>query len=304
MDCLATSSAAASLIEQDEPAKPSSLQCPRRAVALSDPSERDRASGTLGNISLDDDEEAITTDDEYYDTRSETSSISSLRALESSFYQMPSASRHRASGTLGNIPLDDDEEAIMTDDEYYDARSETCSISSLRARKSSFYQIPSASRHRASGTLGNIPLDDDEEAIMTDDEYYDAPSETSSISSLRALESSFYQIASASRESLDSFLSILAPSLFETRKMNIRELAEYLQSKHRLSKTVILDMTTYHSPSVIFIKHMFVVLRVKQGHLEGWLRLDRRAEDPFSVSFLFSGMRGPAKDEVCHILFS
>src|SRR5258708_7182051 len=198
MDCLATSSAAASLIEQDEPAKPSSLQCPRRAVALSDPSERDRASGTLGNISLDDDEEAITTDDEYYDTRSETSSISSLRALESSFYQ----------------------------------------------------------------------------------------------------------IASASRESLDSFLSILAPSLFETRKMNIRELAEYLQSKHRLSKTVILDMTTYHSPSVILITHMFVVLRVKQGHREGWIRLDRRAEDPFRVSFLFSGMRGPVKDEVCHILFS
>src|SRR5258708_4001702 len=251
MDCLATSSAAASLIAQDEPAKPSSLQCPRRAVALSDPSERDRASGTLGNISLDDDEEAITTDDEYYDTRSETSSISSLRALESSFYQ-----------------------------------------------------IPSASRHRPSCTLGNIPLSDDEEPIMTDHEHYDDPSETSSISSLRALESSFYQIASASRESLDSFLSILAPSLFETRKMNIRELAEYLQSKHRLSKTVILDMTTYHSPSVIFIKHMFVVLRVKQGHLEGWLRLDRRAEDPFSVSFLFSGMRGPAKDEVCHILFS
>ena len=126
-------------------------------------------------------------------------------------------------------------------------------------------------------------------------------SETGSISS-RSLTSSFYRMASASRESLDSSLSMIFAPSSETGNVNIHQLALYLQSKHRLSKTVILGMATYHSSSII--KHMFVVLRLKQGHREGWLRLERRAEDPSSISFLFSGMRGPTKDEVCHILFS
>src|SRR5258707_1812354 len=159
----------------------------------------------------------------------------------------------------------------------------------------------SSTLDNASGTLVGIPGDDDVGSITTFDEQC---SETSSIFSSRTFKSSFCRMASASRESFDSFLSmVFAPSL-GTRNMNIHQLAQYLKSKHRLSKTVILDMTTFHSPSAILIKHMFVVLRLKQGHREGWVRLDRRAEDPFSVSFLFSGMRGPAQDEVCHILFS
>ena|SRR5258708_1806679 len=155
-----------------------------------------------------------------------------------------------------------------------------------------------------SGTSDDIPGDEDVGSITTFDEGYDARSETSSVSSLRTRKSSFCRIASASIESLDSFLSMVFAPPSGTHNMTIRQLAQYLQSKHRLSKTVILDMTTYHSQSVILITHMFVVLRVKQGHREGWIRLDRRAEDPFRVSFLFSGMRGPVKDEVCHILFS
>ncbi len=117
-------------------------------------------------------------------------------------------------------------------------------------------------------------------------------------------KSSFCLMASASRELLDSILSIVFAPSSGTRNIIIRQLAQYLLPKRRLSNTIILDMTTYQSRSVIVIKHMFVVLRLKQGHREGWLRLHRRAEDPFSVSFISSGMGGPAKDEVCHIVFS
>ena len=84
--------------------------------------------------------------------------------------------------------------------------------------------------------------------------------------------------------------------------MNIRELVQYLRSKNRLSETNILEMTTYHSQTVI--KHMFVVLRLKHRRRECWLRLDRRVEDPLEASFVFSSMQGPAKDEVYRILFS
>ncbi len=149
---------------------------------------------------------------------------------------------------------------------------------------------------RASGTLDldNIPRDEDGESITIVDEDYDAHSETSSIFSLRTFKSLFDQVDSSTRESLDSFLPMVFAPSFQTRNVNIRQLAQYLQSNRRLSDTVILDMTTYQVPTLI--KHTFVVLRVKQGHLEGWLRLDRRAEDISSVSYLFSGMRGPAKD--------
>ena len=57
---------------------------------------------------------------------------------------------------------------------------------------------------QASRTSDAIPGDEDVESIMTIDEYYDAHSKTSSISSLRTLKSLFCQMASASRESLDS----------------------------------------------------------------------------------------------------
>src|SRR5258708_22647022 len=151
---------------------------------------------------------------------------------------------------------------------------------------------------QASRTSVAIPGDEDVESITTVDEYYDARSETSSIYSLRYLKSSFCRMASASRESLHSVRSMLfAPSL-GTLNMNIRELVQYLQSKHRLSKTNILDVTTYQSQSVI--RHMFLVLRLNRGHRECWLRLDRRVEDPFNASFLFSSMQGPAKDAVCY----
>ncbi len=156
---------------------------------------------------------------------------------------------------------------------------------------------------QASRTSDAIPGDEDVESIMTVDEYYDAHSKTSSISSLRTLKSSFCQMASASRESLDSVRSMLFAPSFGTLNMNIRELVQYLRSKHRLSKTNILDMSTYHSHSVI-IKHMFVVLRLKHRRKECWLRLDRRVEDPLDASFIFSSMQGPAKDEVYRILFS
>ena len=153
---------------------------------------------------------------------------------------------------------------------------------------------------RASATLHDIPGDDDAEPFTTFDEYDDARSETRSISSLRALKSSFYRIASASVESFTSVQSILGPS-FGTRNMSIHQLVKYMQSRHRLSKTSILNMTTYHSRSLT--NHKFVVFQLRQGRRDCWLRLDRRAEDPLSASFIFSGMQGPAKDEVCHILF-
>ena len=149
-----------------------------------------------------------------------------------------------------------------------------------------------------SGTPDGNPRDEDVDSITTSDEYYDARS----LFSMRTLKSSLRRIVSASRASLVSTRSMLfAPSL-GAHQMNIRQLVEYLQTRHQLSKMNIMDMTTYHSQSVI--KHMFVVLRLRQGGKESWLRLDHRAEDPFGASFLFSGMHGPAKDIVCRILFS
>ncbi len=136
----------------------------------------------------------------------------------------------------------------------------------------------------------------------TFEKYYDARSEISSISSLRSIKSSFCRMASASRESIDSVRSMLFAPSFGTLNMNIRELVQYLRSKNRLSETNILEMTTYHSQTVI--KHMFVVLRLKHRRRECWLRLDRRVEDPLEASFVFSSMQGPAKDEVYRILFS
>ncbi len=150
----------------------------------------------------------------------------------------------------------------------------------------------------APGTLGDIPEDEGVESITTFDQHYDARSKTNSISSLRTLKSSFRRIASASRESFVSVRSMLFAPSFGTLNMNIRQLVQYLQSKHRLSKTNILDVTTYQSQSVI--RHMFLVLRLNRGHRECWLRLDRRVEDPFNASFLFSSMQGPAKDAVCY----
>ena len=120
-----------------------------------------------------------------------------------------------------------------------------------------------------------------------------------SISSLRTIKSSLSRMASASRESLVSVRCMLFAPSIGTLHMNTRQLAQYLGSKRRLSKTTILNMTTYRSQSVP--RHMFVVLRLKEGQKECWLRLDRRAEVPLNASLLFPT---PAKDDVCHILFS
>ena len=49
-----------------------------------------------------------------------------------------------------------------------------------------------------------IPGDEDVESITTLDEYYDAHSQTSHISSLRTIKSSLSRMALASRESLVS----------------------------------------------------------------------------------------------------
>ena len=160
----------------------------------------------------------------------------------------------------------------------------------------------------ASGT-DDIPGNEDTESFPTFDKYNDARFETSSISSSRTVWSSFSRMTSATRESFHSVQSLFFVPSVRTRNMNIRQLVQFLQSRHRLSKTSILDMTTY-SQSVIniinvitVIKHMFVIFRLRQGRRECWLRLDRRAEDPISASFIFSGMQGPAKDEVCHCIF-
>ncbi len=160
----------------------------------------------------------------------------------------------------------------------------------------------SSALDQASGTSGDIPGDEDAESITTVDEYYDARSEIRSISSLRPLEPSFYRMASASKASLVSVGSMLLAPSIGILNMNIRELAQGLRSKHRLSKTSVLEMTTYRSQSIT--KHMFVVLRLKQRRGECWLRLDRRMEEPANASLIFSNMQGPARDEVYRILFS
>ncbi len=153
-------------------------------------------------------------------------------------------------------------------------------------------------------TSDSSALDHEEDADSTTfDEFHDARSEISSTSSLRSPISSFSisQMASASRESLNSVRSMLFAPSFGTLRMNIRELVQYLQSKHRLSRTSILDMTTYKSQSVV--KHMFVVLRLKQRRGECWLRLDRRMVEPANALFTFPRMQGPARDEVYCVLF-
>ena len=113
-----------------------------------------------------------------------------------------------------------------------------------------------------------IPGDEDVESITTLDEYYDARSQTSRISSLRTIKSSLSRMASASRESLVSVRCMLFAPSIGTLHMNTRQLAQYLGSKRRLSKTTILNMTTYRSQSVP--RHMFVVLQLKEGHEECW----------------------------------
>ncbi len=137
-----------------------------------------------------------------------------------------------------------------------------------------------------SGTSDNIPRDEDAEPITTIGAYYGALSKTGSTSS----------------RTRKSKRSVLLGPLFGTRNMTIRDLVQYLQLKDSLSETNILEMRIYYSKSLI--EHKFVVLRLNHDRGECWLRLDRRVEDPFSASFIFSSMQGPAKDEVYHILFS
>ena len=81
--------------------------------------------------------------------------------------------------------------------------------------------------------------------------------------------------------------------------MSVRQLVQDLRSKHQLSETKILDITTYQCR--LNLRHMFIVLRLWRGPTESWLRLDRRAEDPLSTSFMFFGMEGPAKNVVRQI---
>src|SRR5258708_13766619 len=68
--------------------------------------------------------------------------------------------------------------------------------------------LDSSAVDQASRTSDAIPGDEDVELIMTVDEYYDAHSTTSSISSLITLKSSFCQMPSATRASLTSASSI------------------------------------------------------------------------------------------------
>src|SRR5260370_34720969 len=67
--------------------------------------------------------------------------------------------------------------------------------------------LDSSELDRASGALDDIPGDEDTESFTT--EYYDARSETRTISSLRTLMSPLYRMASASKESLVSVQSML-----------------------------------------------------------------------------------------------
>ena len=118
---------------------------------------------------------------------------------------------------------------------------------------------------RASGSSNDIPGDEDTESITTLDEYYDARSEIGSIFSSRTLKTSFYRMASASTQSLNSVRSMLFAPAFGTLNLSIHELVQYLKSRHRLSKTNILDMTTYSQSVINVINHMFVVFRLRQG---------------------------------------
>ena len=159
------------------------------------------------------------------------------------------------------------------------------------------YAISSSEYDPPSKTPNHIPGNEDVESITTFEEYDNALSEIAPRSSLRTIKSSLRRMALVIRESLVSARSMLFTPLFGAPDMNIFELVQYLQSKH--SRAKILDITTYQCRSSV--KHMFVVLRLKQGHTECWLRLDCRAEDPSNAPFLFSSMQGSAKDDVCQI---
>lgn len=94
--------------------------------------------------------------------------------------------------------------------------------------------------------------------------------------------------------SLRSFL--LTPSI-GTRHMSVQEFVECLTIKQDLiSKATILEMDTYRWTTGV--RHMFVVLKIKQGRKVSWLRIDRRAVDEGSIKFVFRGMSGPARDTV------
>ena len=162
------------------------------------------------------------------------------------------------------------------------------------------YVSTSSEFGRPPGTLNDIPGDEDVESITTLTEYSDASSFISSTSSLRSLKLSLYRMASARKESLTSVRSMLLAPSFGVLSMSVRQLVLYLQSKHKLSKANILDITTYQC-RLVNLKHMFIVLRLQRGRTESWLRLDRRAEDPLSASFKVLGMRGPAEDVVRQI---
>lgn len=168
----------------------------------------------------------------------------------------------------------------------------TLQPSSLQVPEGQYtYASTSSEFDRPSGTPDDTLGDEDVESIGTLDEYYDARSEIS-ISS-RTAKSSFRRVVSASQESVLS--TLFAPS-FGTLNVTVRQLVDYLNSEHRISRAEILDMTTYQSRTVI--RHMFVVFRLKQSRKDCWLRLDRRAEDPFNASFIFSSMQGPTQDVV------
>src|SRR5258708_28923325 len=136
----------------------------------------------------------------------------------------------------------------------------------------------SSALDQASGTSGDIPGDEDAESITTVDESYEARSEIGSLSSLRPLESSFYRMTSASKASLVSVASMLLAPSHGTLNVNIRELADCLRANHRLSKTCVLEMTTYRSQSIT--KLMFVFIRMKRRPGESWLKLNPPIHEP------------------------
>jgi hypothetical protein len=103
-------------------------------------------------------------------------------------------------------------------------------------------------------------------------------------------------LAASSVDSIASVRSMLLGPSFGTLNMSIRDLVFYLQSRRRLSGTRILSMSTYRSKALI--EHMFVVFHIKQGSQKCWLRMDRRAEEPRSIRFVFGGLSGPAQDTV------
>ena len=144
--------------------------------------------------------------------------------------------------------------------------------SSLRSipNRQHTYASTSYGLGRPSGTPDDIPGDEDVQSITTLDEYSDARSSISSVSSLRPIQSSFYRMASASRESLNSVRSMLLAPSFGVLSMSVRQLVQYLQSKHQLSKAKILDMTTYQC-RLMDLKHMFIVLQLQRGRTESWL---------------------------------